>query len=124
MINDHLLPPPGGEPGTTNETIRLTNASDDPMPLPGPSIDGIRGHFEDSGDDFMARLQERIQAELQRTPRYRIVSTSGPAHALHFVVEVTLEGRVLGRGSGNNRKSAEQQAACVALETLETMRES
>jgi ribonuclease-3 len=78
----------------------------------------IRVHRHESlpTDDFKTRLQEAIQARLQRTPRYRIVSTTGPAHALEFRVEVLLDRRVLGRGSGPSRKRAEQEAARRALE--------
>ncbi|MCP3978108.1 MAG: ribonuclease III [bacterium] len=72
-----------------------------------------------SPDDYKTTLQERVQARLQRTPRYRIVSTSGPAHARRFVVEALLGERVLGRGTGTNRKSAEQQAAREALEQFD-----
>lgn len=68
-----------------------------------------------AGDDYKTRLQERIQARLQRTPAYRIVSTSGPAHALEFEVEVAVEDRVLGVGRGTTRKRAEQAAAQQAL---------
>jgi ribonuclease-3 len=70
-------------------------------------------------DDHKTRLQETVQAKLRETPRYRIVSTTGPDHALRFVAEVRVEGRVLGRGSGTNRKRAEQDAARRALEELE-----
>jgi ribonuclease-3 len=75
-------------------------------------------HAAVSRDDFKTRLQEMTQAELQLTPRYRIVSTSGPAHALRFEVEVLLDRRVLGRGIGTNRKRAEQEAARAAIERL------
>lgn len=71
-----------------------------------------------TGDDYKTRLQETVQAELRRTPRYRIVSTSGPPHALRFDVEVQVDGRVLGRGTGTNRKRAEQAAAREALARL------
>ena len=71
--------------------------------------------------DAKTQLQELMQARLQRTPTYRIVSTSGPAHALHFEVEVLIDDRVLGRGSGTNRKRAEQQAAREALHELAPM---
>jgi ribonuclease-3 len=70
-------------------------------------------------DDYKTRLQETTQAMLRRTPRYRIVSTSGPAHALQFEVEVMVDGRVLGKGSGTNRKRAEQAAARQGLDQLE-----
>jgi ribonuclease-3 len=66
-------------------------------------------------DDFKTRLQEAVQARLQRTPTYRIVSTSGPAHELRFEVEVLVDGRALARGTGTNRKRAEQDAARLAL---------
>jgi len=72
-----------------------------------------------SRDDFKTRLQELTQAELQLTPSYRIVSTSGPPHAMVFDVEVLLGRRVLGRGTGTNRKRAEQEAARAALATLD-----
>jgi len=71
-------------------------------------------------DDYKTRLQESVQARLRCTPRYRIVATSGPAHALQFEVEVLIHDRVLGSGSGNSRKQAEQQAAREALHALET----
>lgn len=71
-----------------------------------------------SSDDFKTLLQEHCQAELQATPRYRIVSTRGPAHALEFSVEVVVGGRVLGKGKGSNRKRAEQRAAGKALHSL------
>lgn len=70
-------------------------------------------------DDYKTRLQEHTQGRLRRTPRYRIVSTTGPAHALRFEVEVQVGGNVLGRGTGSNRKRAEQAAAHAALERLE-----
>jgi len=70
-------------------------------------------------DDSKTRLQEQIQARLQRTPSYRIVSSSGPAHAPLFEVEVCLDDRVLGKGSGTSRKRAEQLAARDALQRME-----
>jgi ribonuclease-3 len=71
-----------------------------------------------STDDFKTQLQEHCQAELQATPRYRIVSTTGPAHALEFEAEVVVGGNVVGRGKGSNRKGAEQSAAAEALQAL------
>ena len=71
-----------------------------------------------TSDDFKTKLQETVQARLQQTPRYRIVSTTGPDHALDFVVEVRIGDRVLGRGTGTNRKRAEQDAAEQALDSL------
>lgn len=69
-------------------------------------------------DEPKTQLQEVMQARLQRTPRYRIVSTSGPDHAMTFEVEVLVGRRVLARGRGSNRKRAEKDAARRALSDL------
>ncbi len=69
-------------------------------------------------DDYKTILQERVQADMRVTPRYRIVATEGPAHAHQFQVEVLVAGRVVAAGCGTSRKQAEQQAARKALGTL------
>ena len=81
----------------------------------GSALAATRG-ASSTRDDFKTRLQEKTQARLQETPRYRIVSTTGPDHALEFVAEVCVGHSVLGRGTGPNRKRAEQDAARRALE--------
>ena len=85
----------------------------------GPALREAAGG-EGTGDDYKTRLQESVQGRLQRTPGYRIVSTTGPAHVLRFEVEVVVDGRVLARGVGTSRKRAEQDAARQALEALES----
>lgn len=82
----------------------------------------LRGYLRASGEgartilDDKTRLQEIVQGRLQVTPRYRIVSKSGLAHALHFVAEVLVDEEVCGRGEGSSRKAAEQAAAGQALQ--------
>jgi ribonuclease III len=71
------------------------------------------------GSDLKTRFQELAQARLRVTPRYRIVSTSGPAHARIFEAEVLLGDAVVGRGTGPSRKDSEREAARVALATIE-----
>jgi len=83
----------------------------------GPELKKVRLAHE-SVDDHKTRLQETVQARLRRTPSYRIVSTSGPDHALEFEVEVLVDERKLGAGRGSNRKQAEQAAAREALMRL------
>ena len=68
-----------------------------------------------------SRLQEVTFARTGRAPAYRIVSSEGPDHDRHFVVEVLVDGSVLGGGEGRNRREAETMAAEVALETLERL---
>lgn len=66
-----------------------------------------------------SRLQERCYAEGGRPPTYRVISVSGPDHARHYVVEVLINGRALGRGEGANRRIAETEAATRALVAIE-----
>jgi ribonuclease III len=68
--------------------------------------------------DTKTRLQELTQGRLRVTPRYRIVSTLGPAHERTFLAEVLLGDEVAGRGSGTSRKDAERDAARAALAAL------
>ena len=66
-----------------------------------------------------SRLQEHAFSSTGRAPAYRIVSSEGPDHDRHFVVEVAIDGDVLGRGEGRNRREAETHAAEAALEHIE-----
>lgn len=66
--------------------------------------------------DFKSQLQEFVQRELKGAPSYRILEEKGPAHNKEFITEVSLNGTVLGTGSGRSKKEAEQFAARMALE--------
>ena len=70
------------------------------------------------GIDCKSRLQELVQSEYHSSPAYRTVQATGPDHDRRFTVEVMIEGRVLGRGSGKSRKLAETEAARQVLEWL------
>lgn len=61
--------------------------------------------------DYKSRLQEVTQARLQVTPEYRLISESGPDHDKTFTIEVFIDDASYGLGKGNNKKSAEQDAA-------------
>ncbi len=65
-----------------------------------------------------SRLQERAFSATGHAPAYRIVSSDGPDHDRHFVVEVAIEGAVVGSGEGRSRREAETHAAEAALERL------
>jgi ribonuclease-3 len=69
--------------------------------------------------NYKSRLQEMIQARHKSPPRYRVLEVEGPDHDRLFRVAVTFNGRPLGEGEGRNKKTAEQNAAREALETLE-----
>jgi ribonuclease-3 len=65
--------------------------------------------------DPRSQLQIRAQADRGETPRYRTVQSSGPDHAREFVVEVSIDGQVAGRGQGRSKQGAAQEAAADAL---------
>jgi ribonuclease-3 len=68
--------------------------------------------------NFKSLLQEYVQAKHKTHPRYRVVTEAGPDHMKQFTVEVTVRGRLLGKGNGRNKKEAEQDAAGDALDRL------
>jgi ribonuclease-3 len=69
------------------------------------------------GKDPKTRLQEMLQAKKKALPEYRIVSTSGQAHARVFEVECVV-GPQSARGGGTSLQRAEQAAAEAMLERL------
>ncbi|OMP68571.1 ribonuclease III [Domibacillus epiphyticus] len=68
--------------------------------------------------DFKSQLQEYVQRELKGSPAYRVLEEKGPAHNKEFITEVSLNGTILGTGSGRSKKEAEQFAARMALENM------
>ena len=66
--------------------------------------------------DYKTALQELVQQKKNQTLSYRLVGESGPDHDKRFDVEVSLNGQVIGIGSGSSKKRAEQMAAQAALE--------
>jgi ribonuclease-3 len=89
--------------------------------LLGPHIEEARarGASVAGSGDFKSTLQEYLQARRQPPPAYRVVDQQGPDHDTVFVVEVAAAGRPLATASGRSKKDAEQQAARVALDTLQ-----
>jgi ribonuclease III len=71
-------------------------------------------------EDWKTRLQEITQRTFKTIPTYTLVRETGPDHAKHFVSQISVGGRSLGRGEGKSKKSAEQAAALEALQALET----
>jgi ribonuclease III len=64
--------------------------------------------------NYKSAILEMSQRDGFGIPRYRLVSTSGPDHAMQFRVRVEVGGVSMGEGQGPNKKSAEQQAAYQA----------
>lgn len=68
--------------------------------------------------NYKALVQEFVQGQKRPTPIYRLVQASGPDHSKQFTAEILVEGEALGRGTGKSKKTAESQAAKVALKKL------
>ena len=68
--------------------------------------------------DYKTKLQELVQQKKNQTLSYKLVGQSGPDHDKKFDVEVSLNGQVVGCGSGSSKKRAEQMAARAAIEKL------
>lgn len=68
--------------------------------------------------DPKTRLQEVLHAASSTTPSYRVKAESGPAHERQFVVEVVIDGEVVGEGKGRTKREAESLAADAALKTM------
>ena len=68
--------------------------------------------------DYKTMLQELVQQKKNQSMVYTLVGESGPDHDKHFEVELSLNGAVVGRGSGSSKKRAEQDAAHSALKSL------
>lgn len=68
--------------------------------------------------DFKTALQERVQQKKDQVLVYHLVGESGPDHDKRFEVEVSLNGKVVGHGSGSSKKRAEQDAARDAMGVL------
>ncbi|MCK9161886.1 MAG: ribonuclease III [Arcobacter butzleri] len=69
--------------------------------------------------DFKTALQELTQAEFAVTPDYRLEASYGPDHKKEFVVSIWINDTNYGTGKGKSKKIAQQEAAKMALKTLQ-----
>lgn len=65
--------------------------------------------------DYKSVLQEKAQGILGLTPRYELISSSGPDHERTFVIGVHFDERLVGQGGGSSKPEAEREAARDAL---------
>jgi ribonuclease-3 len=80
--------------------------------------DEIRSVDKEDDMDYKTILQELSQGSYGTIPTYRVVRKVGPDHERIFEVEVLLREEVRGTGIGTSKKSAEQEAARMALDVL------
>ena len=68
--------------------------------------------------DPRSRLQEIVQGDGFGTPAYKVVSSVGPTHDPHFVVQVNIGDDRVFQGEGRTKKGASRRAAKAALAVL------
>ena len=69
--------------------------------------------------DAKSQLQEYLQGKKIELPEYGVVSIDGEAHAQTFKIECVIQKLHISTvGEGTSRRIAEQQAAQLALETI------
>jgi ribonuclease-3 len=76
------------------------------------------GRTHPSNFDYKTALQEVVQEKAGQVLSYITIGESGPDHAKTFTVEVRLNEKRIGQGSGKSKKEAEQSAAQAALDSL------
>ncbi len=72
--------------------------------------------------DYKTQFQEWCQKRYEMLPRYETIRETGPDHQKIFDVELSIQGKIMGLGSGRSKKEAEQQAAKQALQQAGTSR--
>ena len=60
-------------------------------------------------------MQEVLHLAGSEPPSYLLELVEGPEHAPTFVTVVSVDGQVVGRGRGNTKKAAQQEAAAQAI---------
>jgi ribonuclease-3 len=81
-----------------------------------PEIERTRGNK--GHQDYKSILQEECQRRWHEYPTYMLTKRSGPEHERYFWMEVIVNGQSYGPGMGRNKKTAEQEAARIAMEVL------
>jgi ribonuclease-3 len=65
--------------------------------------------------DAKSSLQEYVQSKGFSAPKYQVKEESGPDHDKKFVIEVFVNGKSWGEGTGKSKNLAEQEAAGQVL---------
>jgi ribonuclease-3 len=68
--------------------------------------------------NYKGQLIEYCHANAINNPKFHLVNVSGPDHQKTFEVQVTINGHDYPTGVGTDKKSAEQSAAQMALDSL------
>ncbi len=70
-------------------------------------------------ENYKSQLLEFAQARKLENPTYEVIKEEGPQHARIFTVKVQIGENDYGIGKGKNKKTAEQNAAKIALKKIQ-----
>ncbi len=73
--------------------------------------------------DAKSEFQMWAQEKYNITPRYEVISSSGPDHAKLFTTQILVGDKVWGAGEGRSKQRAAQAAAAVALSNVAALDE-
>ena len=82
----------------------------------GPYVDKVLR--TETRKDPKSLLQEYLQGNGGKPPRYRLVSESGLINDIVFTMEVVIDGKAIATGTGSRKIDAEREAAAKALSIL------
>lgn len=71
--------------------------------------------------DSKSVLQEMVQADNHSVLEYKLIGESGPDHNKVFEVQVLIDGKPAGTGTGKTKKAAEQKAAYETIKQINNM---
>lgn len=82
-----------------------------------PALENIIEHglHKDARSEF----QMWAQAKFNQTPIYKVIAVAGPDHARVFTIQVEVDEKIWGEGSGRSKQLASQAAASKALKAVE-----
>lgn len=78
----------------------------------------LKEYVEVGNKDYKTQLQELLQINGDVLIEYKIVKEEGPEHAKRFTAEVYCDSKLLGTGTGKNKKESEMEAARVAIKNI------
>ncbi|MDE0592448.1 MAG: ribonuclease III [Dehalococcoidia bacterium] len=84
----------------------------------GPYVDDVLR--TETRKDPKSVLQEYLQGNGGKPPRYRLVSESGLPSDIVFTMEVVIDGEAIASGTGSRKIDAEREAAAKALNILKS----
>ena len=82
-----------------------------------PNIDRLTANTQVA--DYKTKLQEIVQKESKIPLKYTTIDQKGPDHNKTFTVELSHNGKTIGKGTGKSKKDAEQAAAKMAFDAEE-----